>query len=238
MGGRALSGRIRLLVADTWPTWKLTTDSPQAAAGQRIRARQRRPELAGMGTTLCPSRWCRCRPGVSSAWHQRQVTHGPPAEGRLLEQVTDDHSLVASLERQGRLTREEAAVHPQRNIITRALGIDARVMVDSWEVVPIPGDRYVLCSDGLFNEVDEVIAKAVAKSKEDRYERPTEFALELKQAVATTSAWSSSTCSTMTTSPPTRRRAPSGWSKRCRVRPAWPRASRSTSAKARASAPT
>jgi protein phosphatase len=72
-----------------------------------------------------------------------------------LEQVTDDHSLVASLERQGRLTREEAAVHPQRNIITRALGIDARVMVDSWEVVPIPGDRYVLCSDGLFNEVEE-----------------------------------------------------------------------------------
>src|SRR4030095_7614840 len=46
-------------------------------------------------------------------------------------------------------------VHPQRNIITRALGIDARVMVDSWEVVPIPGDRYVLCSDGLFNEAEE-----------------------------------------------------------------------------------
>ncbi len=72
-----------------------------------------------------------------------------------LEQITDDHSLVATLERQGRLTADEAAVHPQRNIITRALGIDTRVMVDSWEVRPVPGDRYLLCSDGLFNEVEE-----------------------------------------------------------------------------------
>jgi protein phosphatase len=46
-------------------------------------------------------------------------------------------------------------VHPQRNILTRALGIDANVMVDSWEILPMVGDRYLLCSDGLFNEVDD-----------------------------------------------------------------------------------
>ena len=75
-------------------------------------------------------------------------------EGEL-EQITEDHSLVATLERQGRLTRAEAAVHPQRNIVTRALGIDSKVMVDSWEIAPVGGDRYLLCSDGLFNEIDD-----------------------------------------------------------------------------------
>jgi serine/threonine protein phosphatase PrpC len=72
-----------------------------------------------------------------------------------LTQVTEDHSLVATMERQGRLTRAEAAVHPQRNVVTRALGIDTDVMVDSWEIQPVVGDRYLICSDGLFNEVDD-----------------------------------------------------------------------------------
>ena len=71
-----------------------------------------------------------------------------------LAQITEDHSLVATMERQGRLTAAEAAVHPQRNILTRALGIDGTVLVDSWEILPVIGDRYLICSDGLFNEVD------------------------------------------------------------------------------------
>ena len=66
-------------------------------------------------------------------------------------------------------------MHPQRNILTRALGIDARVMVDSWEVRPVVGDRYVLCSDGLFNEVDESRIAATLRRLDD----PTEAAREL-----------------------------------------------------------
>jgi protein phosphatase len=79
-----------------------------------------------------------------------------------LEQLTDDHSLVAQLVREGQLTPEEAIVHPQRSIITRALGLDPEVDVDIWELTPFRGDRILLCSDGLTNEVsDEGIASTL-----------------------------------------------------------------------------
>ena len=70
-----------------------------------------------------------------------------------LMQVTEDHSLVEELVREGQLTPEEAQVHPQRSIITRALGMEPRIEVDSWTLIPFAGDRIVLCSDGLTNEV-------------------------------------------------------------------------------------
>lgn len=83
-----------------------------------------------------------------------------------LEQVTEDHSLVATLVRQGQITKEEAEVHPHKNILTRALGIDARVMIDSWVLVPVKGDRYLICSDGLFNEVSETEIADVLRTLE------------------------------------------------------------------------
>lgn len=75
-----------------------------------------------------------------------------------LRQITVDHSYVQELVHEGVLTPEEARQHPRRNIVTRALGIDANVMVDSWTVPVMPGDRFLLCSDGLVDEisVDEV----------------------------------------------------------------------------------
>src|SRR5437660_5407421 len=79
-----------------------------------------------------------------------------------LEQLTEDHSLVEQLVREGQLTPEEAQVHPQRSIITRALGLDPEVEVDSWELTPYKGDRILLCSDGLTNEVsDDEIASTL-----------------------------------------------------------------------------
>ena len=133
------------------------------------------PDLLGMGTTLCALAIV----AVDGADRLAIVNVGDSRvyllKGEGIEQVTDDHSLVATLERQGRLTRAEAAVHPQRNILTRALGIDARVMVDSWEVLPVVGDRYVLCSDGLFNEVDESRIAATSRKLAD----PTDLAREL-----------------------------------------------------------
>jgi protein phosphatase len=80
-----------------------------------------------------------------------------------LTQVSDDHSLVADLVRAGEISVEEAARHPQRNILTRALGIEADPVIDSWELEPVLGDRYLLCSDGLFNELDDDrLAEALA----------------------------------------------------------------------------
>ena len=87
-------------------------------------------------------------------------------DGALI-QVSEDHSLVESMVRQGTITPEQAKVHPQRNILTRALGIDGEVGVDSWEVAPFSGDRYLLCSDGLFNEVtDDRIAEMLAETED------------------------------------------------------------------------
>ncbi|MEA2826281.1 MAG: family protein phosphatase [Actinomycetota bacterium] len=74
--------------------------------------------------------------------------------GELL-QLTDDHSLVEEMVREGKLTREEAGVHPQRSIITRALGMEPDIEVDSWELIPYRGDRLLLCSDGLTNELSD-----------------------------------------------------------------------------------
>jgi len=111
--------------------------------------------LAGMGTTLVAMALVdaagRDAIGVVNVGDSRLylLTDGDMA------QITEDHSLVATMERQGRITAAEAAVHPQRNILIRALGIDGSVLVDSWEILPVVGDRYLLCSDGLFNEVED-----------------------------------------------------------------------------------
>lgn len=67
----------------------------------------------------------------------------------ILARVTDDHSLVEELVREGRITLEQAAVHPQRNVVTRALGIDEDVEVDDVALELTGGDRVLLCSDGL-----------------------------------------------------------------------------------------
>ena len=92
-----------------------------------------------------------------------------------LVQVTEDHSLVEELVREGQLTPEEAQVHPQRSIITRALGMEAEIEVDAWTLTPYAGDRIVLCSDGLTNEVTTDKIAAVLRQLSD----PQEAAREL-----------------------------------------------------------
>jgi PPM family protein phosphatase len=74
------------------------------------------------------------------------------SEGHMV-QVTDDHSLAEERMRQGEMTEAEAAVHPQRHILTRALGVSSEVEADMWELHLRTGDRLLLCSDGLSNEV-------------------------------------------------------------------------------------
>jgi protein phosphatase len=92
-----------------------------------------------------------------------------------LTQITDDHSVVAEMVRDGRITAEEAEEHPQRNIITRVLGVYPEVTPDLWPVDAVRGDRFLLCSDGLFNEVGPDRMGAVLRRLDD----PTEAAAEL-----------------------------------------------------------
>src|SRR3954464_6979212 len=71
------------------------------------------------------------------------------------EQLTNDHSLVAELERTGQITPEAAEHHPQRSIITRALGPEPDVEVDTYTITGKPGDLYMLCSDGLTGMISD-----------------------------------------------------------------------------------
>jgi protein phosphatase len=87
---------------------------------------------------------------------------------RALDQLTEDHSLVAELVRTGRLSPEEAETHPQRSVITRALGTDPDVDVDSFSVEAKPGDLFLICSDGLTSMVDdETILQVVENGRAD-----------------------------------------------------------------------
>ncbi len=126
-------------------------------ANQAIIKRSKKDEtLLGMGTTVCVLTEILGSDGeikiaIANVGDSRVYRLG----GSELTQVTLDHSLVADLVRAGELTQEEASRHPQRNILTRALGIEQDLVIDTWELTPAPGDRYLLCSDGLFNEIDD-----------------------------------------------------------------------------------
>ena len=121
-------------------------------ANRRIYDRARTDsEVSGMGTTvtaalLTDGRVVIGHVGDSRAYRIR--------DGRL-EQLTDDHSLVADLMRSGRLTAEEAEGHPQRSVITRALGTDPDVDVDTLVIEVEAGDLFLLCSDGLSTMVSD-----------------------------------------------------------------------------------
>jgi protein phosphatase len=120
--------------------------------------------LRGMGTTLTA--------GTLVAGGTVLVGHVGDSRAYLLHdgelrQVTEDHSLVEELVREGRLTADEAAVHPQRSIITRALGVDASVEVDVYPVELAPGDRLLLCSDGLTGMVQPDIIAATLRREDD-----------------------------------------------------------------------
>ena len=85
-----------------------------------------------------------------------------------LEQLTEDHSLVAELVRSGKLSPEEAESHPQRSVITRALGTDPDVDVDTFSIETAPDDLFMLCSDGLTSMVeDDVILQTIEKNRDN-----------------------------------------------------------------------
>jgi|688.fasta_scaffold08471_10 serine/threonine protein phosphatase PrpC len=138
------------------------------------------PGLAGMGTTMTAIALVRGE-GADGTDVLRLVNVGDSRTYRLttndtvVEQVTVDHSLVAQWEREGRITADQALTHPQRNVITRALGVDAVVEVDTWDLPLVTGDRYVLCSDGLTNEVDDTGITEVLRSVTE----PADAAAEL-----------------------------------------------------------
>jgi serine/threonine protein phosphatase PrpC len=126
----------------------------EAAAGDEARS--------GMGTTITAALVEGDRVQIGHVGDSRAYRI---REGRL-EQLTEDHSLVAELVRSGRLSPEEADTHPQRSVITRTVGTDPDVDVDTFSVDARPGDVFVLCSDGLTTMVsDEAILDLVERNR-------------------------------------------------------------------------
>jgi PPM family protein phosphatase len=138
-------------------------------ANRRILVAGRGDErLSGMGTTVVALRFGGTRDEPTA-----QVAHVGDSRAYLLRggslrPVTEDHSLVAELVRSGDLTRDQAAEHPQKNLITRALGADEEVEVDT-AVLPVEaGDRFLLCSDGLSDMIPETrIGEILAEAPGD-----------------------------------------------------------------------
>ena len=121
-------------------------------------------ETSGMGTTIT----------VALLEDDGTVTMGHVGDSRAyllrdgrLEQLTDDHSLVAELVRRGELSPAAAEVQPQRSVITRALGTDPDVDVDAFPVEAHAGDIFLICSDGLSDMVDGEQIEAILKTHRD-----------------------------------------------------------------------
>ena len=122
------------------------------------------PNTSGMGTTI-----------TVALVEDNHVAFGHVGDSRAyliraaeMEQLTEDHSLVNELLKTGKLSREEAETHPQRSVITRALGTDPDVDVDTFSVPSENGDLFLLCSDGLTDMVsEESILDVVERNRAD-----------------------------------------------------------------------
>ena len=121
--------------------------------------------FVGMGTTV-----------VAACIEQGELIAANVGDSRLyvihddsIEQVTEDHSLVQEMVKYGGINKEEARVHPNKNIITRAVGLEQELQVDCFRKMLHPGDRVLLCSDGLTDMLeDEQIRRIIDKKKDVR----------------------------------------------------------------------
>ncbi len=139
-------------------------DAVRSANSAVIEKAEQDPNLTGMGTTLTAA--------VVVGGASLLIAHvGDSRAYRLragnIERLTEDHSLVEELVREGRLTPEQAESHPQRAIVTRALGVDDPVEVDLYTVDVRAGDRVIICSDGLTTMLRERDIESIARTEPD-----------------------------------------------------------------------
>jgi serine/threonine protein phosphatase PrpC len=126
-------------------------------------------DLRGMGTTMIAAALVATDEGDRLVLANVGDSRAYRLHGDDLVQLTTDHSVAEELVARGELSAEEAAVHPHRHILTRALGVQPEVAVDVWQLVPEEGDRFLLCSDGLTNEVAvEEITDVLSQTRDPR----------------------------------------------------------------------
>jgi len=129
----------------------LLAEHAERANSAIYQAAQSQPQYSGMGTTL-----------VVAMWHDNRISVGHIGDSRLyrmrgetLEQVTRDHSLLQEQIDSGMITREQARHSQNKNLVTRAVGIDPQVEAEVHTYGVEPGDIYLLCSDGLSDMVND-----------------------------------------------------------------------------------
>ncbi|MGH3443542.1 MAG: Stp1/IreP family PP2C-type Ser/Thr phosphatase [Nitriliruptorales bacterium] len=154
----ALDGRV---FPDAARTREALLDAILAANSAVASKAAAQPDLHGMGTTLT---------AIILEGRRLHVGHVGDSRAYLvrdgaLTQLTRDHTLVAQLVEEGQLTSEQAAYHPQRSIITRAIGVDPELHVDTLTIDLLDGDQVLLCSDGLTGPVsDEEILDVLTRA--------------------------------------------------------------------------
>lgn len=157
-----------------WPRSEdILTEAILEANALVLQKAKQQIEYAGMGTTismfLVGQRECLwAHVGDSRIYLLRQ---------RRMTQITRDHSLVWDLVEKGAITKEESLTHPRRNLLTRAVGVDGDLQIDTGRLALEPGDRVLLCTDGLTNmvgdeEIQEIISFAdIAQSVDTLIDR-------------------------------------------------------------------
>jgi PPM family protein phosphatase len=154
----ALDGRV---FPDATEAATALTNAVVAANATVSKLATDNPLYRGMGTTLTAALLEGRRIHVAHVGDSRAYL----LRGGQFSQLTDDHTLVQHLVDEGQITREEAAHHPQRSIITRAIGVSPEVDVDSMTLDLQPGDQLLMCSDGLTGVVeDRVIAELLDRT--------------------------------------------------------------------------
>jgi protein phosphatase len=179
-GGEVASNGAAAVIGDMLsglePNEKRLESGIQAANRRLYEQQSQDAALSGMGTT------------VTVLWEGNdEVFIGHVGDSRayllrdgVFSQVTQDHSVVAEMMRQGILTKEKAKKHPYRNVITRAVGTSSGIEVDVIRQVKKPGDIWLICSDGLYGMVEESDIENAMKthSLEDAAEHLLKLALD------------------------------------------------------------
>ena len=128
-----------------------------------IKLSESRPQYTGMATTLTFAYIRNDEMYVANVGDSRVYL----AHGDIIQQITDDHTYVNDLVKMGAITKDEAHLHARKNVITRAIGANANNEPDCFSVPVETGDRVLLCSDGLYDEVDDDTILATLTRYED-----------------------------------------------------------------------
>lgn len=161
--GIAVETVRQMAVAHHEPAISVLRDAVLAAHERILAHAKAHPECAGMGTTLSLL-WRGCRYVYIAHVGDSRIYR---LRGGVLEQITEDHSLVEELVRARLITREEARTHPRRNIITRALGTQGDNSPDMLAADVQRGDLWLLCTDGLHGMISDQRIAEIMRSTDD-----------------------------------------------------------------------